>query len=906
MENKRLNENGITLVALVLTVVIMVIMAGITTNALIGDNGILGNVMNAKIRQEDEGAKEQLQLAWSARMSKFYEDVAAGRASFADISSYFADYKEELNRLLGTNGGQITRITYNEDGTFDIRYTSSGNINYIGKIKTTGEIIELKRTEQNVKYTEVWANFFESGLMTYTIAKDESATISWDITNGMSGYKDAPWYYDKAQGKYVREDYAYKVKKVEIKDEIAPVNTDRLFYHLEEVEEIEGLEKINSNKIGNYAFYSCDALTTVNIPNRVTSMGDNTFYGCDALVTINIPSSVTSIGNYVFAYCKALTIVNIPNSITSIGNYAFYSCDALVTINIPNSVTSIGERAFVYCKALTTVNIPNSVTSIGKSAFYGCTALTTVNIQNGVTSIGDNAFYNCLELTNITIPESVEKIGKSCFVSCTKLSVVNYNAIDASKTDVYDVEANTVYQIFGSDLKIVNIGENVKVIPEFLFAFSGVEEVNIANGLKEIKKNAFERCEALKNIKFPNSVTSIGERAFMYCEALTTVNIPNSVTSIGEYAFYSCTGLEKVVMTNSITSVGEGVFSRCSSLKNVTISENLEILSKWMFEECSSLENVTIPSKVTTLEDCAFVRCSGLTNITIPENVEKIGKNCFASCTRLSVVNYNAIDVSKTDVYDTEKNTVYRIFGSDLKTVNIGENVKVIPEYLFAFSGVEEVNTIANSLKEIKNKAFYKCSNLKNMMLPESVTSIGNYVFRDCTNLQNIIIPKNITSIGEEAFYNSGVESITIPETVKNLGWYCFAQCKNLDVVNYLAVDADDIPPNSKNEVAPPFSGSGKHLYIGNNVKRIPNYMFRSMVNCNEVVIPESVEKIGKWAFENWKFQTLEIPYSVNEIGLNAFYNCTNLTKITIKKEEGSLSGAPWGAPDATEISWEP
>ena len=123
--NKRLrNEKGITLMALVLTIIVMLVLARVTFNAIAGDNGILGQAMKAKIKQEDSGAKETLSLAWSARMSKFYEDVAAGIASFEDIDRYFS--KEELNQMLGSSGGKINRITYNEENkSFEIRYTSN-------------------------------------------------------------------------------------------------------------------------------------------------------------------------------------------------------------------------------------------------------------------------------------------------------------------------------------------------------------------------------------------------------------------------------------------------------------------------------------------------------------------------------------------------------------------------------------------------------------------------------------------------------------------------------------------------------------------------------------------------------------------------------------------------------------
>ncbi|MEE1004492.1 MAG: leucine-rich repeat domain-containing protein, partial [Bacteroidaceae bacterium] len=98
--------------------------------------------------------------------------------------------------------------------------------------------------------------------------------------------------------------------------------------------------------------------------------------------------SVTSIGEYAFYYCSGLTSVNIPNSVTSIGEYAFYYCSGLTSVTIPNSVTSIGTSVFRGCSSLTSVTIPNSVTSIGESAFGGCSGLTSVTIPNSVTSIG--------------------------------------------------------------------------------------------------------------------------------------------------------------------------------------------------------------------------------------------------------------------------------------------------------------------------------------------------------------------------------------------------------------------------------------------------------------------------------------------------------------------------------------
>ena len=128
------------------------------------------------------------------------------------------------------------------------------------------------------------------------------------------------------------------------------------------------------------------------IREGVKVIGDSAFWGCESLSSINIPNSVTYIGNDAFWECKSLNSINIPNSVTNIGNRAFKGCDSLKRINIPNSVTYIGRCAFSDCNSLTRINIPTSVTNIGEGAFAFCRSLTNIDIPNNVTNIGDKAF----------------------------------------------------------------------------------------------------------------------------------------------------------------------------------------------------------------------------------------------------------------------------------------------------------------------------------------------------------------------------------------------------------------------------------------------------------------------------------------------------------------------------------
>ena len=213
-------------------------------------------------------------------------------------------------------------------------------------------------------------------------------------------------------------------------------------------------------EIKENTFRGCRSLTSVTIPNSVTSIAEETFYNCSGLTSVTIPNSVTSIGELAFWSCSSLTSVSIPNSVASIGSYAFYDCSGLTSVTIPNSVTNIENTVFAYCSSLTSITIPNSVTSIGSDAFYGCSGLTSITIPNSVTSIGGSAFAKCGNLENLyCYAEKIPYLGYYIF----KDSYIEYATLHVPSSALSYYQTTEPWNGFGT-IKAIEGTEGIESV----------------------------------------------------------------------------------------------------------------------------------------------------------------------------------------------------------------------------------------------------------------------------------------------------------------------------------------------------------------------------------------------------------------------------------------------------------
>lgn len=245
------------------------------------------------------------------------------------------------------------------------------------------------------------------------------------------------------------------------------------------------------------AFQTKDKITSIDIPNSVTSIGEYAFLGCTGLTTIKLPDALAEISTGTFSLCTGLTSVALPSALSAIGSEAFYNCTGLISLHLPNLLTSIGDHAFFNCSNLAVIAIPNTLESIGNEAFLNCSKLTSIYLPGTITHIGTGAFSNCSGLTSVIIPNSITALESSVFSGCSSLASVT--------------------------------------LPE---------------SLTSVGYHTFSNCSKLKSITLPASVTTIGESAFLNCTELKDINL-DSVSQIKYGAFANCKGLLNVSIFNA-------------------------------------------------------------------------------------------------------------------------------------------------------------------------------------------------------------------------------------------------------------------------------------------------------------------------------------------------------------------
>jgi hypothetical protein len=673
--------------------------------------------------------------------------------------------------------------------------------------------------------------------------------------------------------------------------------------------------------IGVIAFQNC-SVTSVTIPNSVTSIGPNAFDQSYKLTSVTIGSGVTSIGEYAFNACIGLTSILIPKSVITIGERAIYRCSALTSIVvesgnpnydsrnncnalietatnsliegcnntvIPDDIVTICGGAFVQCEGLTSMIIPNSVTTIGNGAFSQCYNMTSLTLGNGLETIGDNAFIYCNSLNSITIPASVSSIGGSILGRCPgleKIQVENGNAKYDSRNNcnaIIETASNTL--IMGCNHTVIP-NSITSIGPGAFGGCTGLTSVTIASGVTSIGEGAFGGCTGLTSIVVEDGNTVYDSRN--NCNALIETAtgllvagcnnsvIPDGVKVIGSSAFSGRKDLTSIMIPNSVTSIGNNAFSGCG-LTSVTIPNSVTSIGDGAFSGCG-LTSVTIGNRVSTIGRNAFQECYKLTSITFPNSVTFIGQLSFNGCSLSSVVLGSGItsieqlaflNVPLKDVYCSAKevpevsSSAFGFSSSINATLHVPEGSVDAYKAAAPWSGFKEVVAI-----ESKKTIHVETAGT----LPTLISDAEKYTADELTLTGNL----------------NGTDIRLIREMAGNnyLGQPTNGVLRKLDLsgANIVAggdmyLDADEVW-SSHNSYA---HWGGEYFHFNTQQNVLGNAMFAGCEKLVDIVLPKSIISIGNLAFfDCMNLESLVIPENVSSIGMDVFVECNKLSGISV------------------------
>ena len=603
---------------------------------------------------------------------------------------------------------------------------------------------------------------------------------------------------------------------------------------------------------------------------RVKQIKDNEFQNC-SFTTFGMPVNVVTIGKSAFFNCTNLTYIDLPDSLTTIQSEAFRNCKSLDGVVFPEGIQKIGNNAFAVCESLASIKIPDGINAtignsgddsavgLGGGVFDGCISLKEVELGAGMTAIPAAFLAHTSSLRYIKIPSKIITIMDSAFAGSGIFSI--------------DLSANT---------GITTIATSVFDGCVYLFS------VKLPENIETIEEGAFNSCVNLTDFSFIAQLTklkSIGNTAFSYC-GFSDVTIPDTVETIGAYAFYRCEALNRVaiedfvsVQGNLVKKIGNYAFSECSALEDVTlpvVNENnpqvtIEIGQR-AFDKCKHLKNINFPANVTKIGDYAFNECGysttdwkvdddefagterAMTYYIEPQNIhdqKQSGDMEVILYTdadsryyqpAVAYVNPQKISTSKNVIGD-DAITIYIQMSHD--DANFEKGKELHYQYIV---GLETVDLSACSQLTLGAYAFYKCVNLKKVSLPEELQEIPKYAFAECfapiLNGSGRAV-SSISGVGINEDWYYGLETVEMGNNIKTIGDYAFYKDYNL-------VIGGELP---------------------SALKTIGNQAFRYCESLTEIILPRSLESIGKYAFSDTSRMSYEFMSDQKALNLDASYS---------------------------------
>ena len=612
------NKNGVTLIALAVTIIVMLILAGVTISTLTGNSGITTKASKAKTKSYLANIKEEYELYLSEKRmdDEYYLDTL-----YANDKTIRYEGNE-----VGTGIAEIcSSIKKGDEKKFEI---IKGKIYYVSQDKNVIPIaVELGFSINPYEITD-------SGVL-------KSSSMNLYLVDN-DGHLDLSEYEGK-----IKTIEAGAFSKVEIESGINPLQSIVL---------PKGI-----TTIGDDAFSYNTSLTSIKIPNTVTSIGNRAFQGCTNLTSIEIPDTVTYIGDYCFSGCNRLQKIKLSKKIQTINQRLLQGCSSLTEIEIPEGVKSIGYAAFSSCSKLTTITLPASLTSLSGAAIARLNRLTEIKIADGNNSFkfengillskdGKTMYMALLTLTEINVPNGVVSIVGDTLSGSSATKIILPDTVSSNLSGTVFNGMNKL-----STIELSSTSKNLKLVDGNLYSYDGKRFIKymgssknftVPEGVETLDSRCITKSMTTQNL--PSTLKVIEGWSLESMSGVNLLNIPASVTTMYTYSFHANTKLRVAEGNATYKSIDDVLILNKAGTKVIMASRNATTynipntvteIEKNAFYYCTKMISITIPDSVTTIGAGAFYSCSSLKEITIPQSVTSIGADAFLHCGNLTAIN---------------------------------------------------------------------------------------------------------------------------------------------------------------------------------------------------------------------------------------------------------------------------
>lgn len=400
------------------------------------------------------------------------------------------------------------------------------------------------------------------------------------------------------------------------------------------------------------AFRANANITSITLPNSINKIGYGAFASTSSLDCINIPDGVTDIGIGAFSNSGISSIV-IPQGMTSLRDYLFDQCTRLADIRLPENLTSIGVSTFSGCKSLTDTNLPETLTSIGGAAFYQCSSLKSIKIPDKVEAIKENTFYQCWSLESVTLGKGIASIANRAFYNCSKITEIYCKAQTPPALYVYDSYDSSLP--FNSGMKIYVPHTSYSIYMQYTTpSTSSTTQENWYNYQRFIEAYDYGSGTIVDEIKNYEIRYSASEKVVPQADAVFGASITSN-------EWNQTTGKGVITFDKDITEIGDGAFKESASLETITIPNRVKSIGDSAFSGCTRLYTISIPNSVTTIGNEAFKNCTALYSITLGSRLSSIGDNGFFGCKALDLIYCKATTPPELGEKAFNEDSVYQI-----------------------------------------------------------------------------------------------------------------------------------------------------------------------------------------------------------------------------------------------------